>query len=250
METEETKAELVQSQNKFIMPVSIIIAGIIIAGAVVYSSNNNNIARNTNTVVAQKTAQKPIAVDIKNVDTKNEPYIGNPNAPVTIAYWFDFQCPFCRRFEENSLPTIVNDYVKTGKVRVVFKDFQFLGPDSQDAGLVENAMWSLYPNSYKQWHDLMFKAQDRENSGFGNLDSIYNLISTKMPSLDLSRIKQLVTKNKAEYKKELNADMIEGTKFGIRGTPGFVMGNQMISGAQPLSVFTQIIDTLLLNAKK
>ncbi|MBI2023890.1 thioredoxin domain-containing protein [Candidatus Giovannonibacteria bacterium] len=73
------------------------------------------------------------AAIIVDVDIKNEPFIGDPNAPVTIAYWSDFQCPFCQRFEQNTLPTLVDQYVKTGKVKIVFKDFQFLGPDSQDA---------------------------------------------------------------------------------------------------------------------
>ncbi len=85
--------------------------------------------------------QPSVKVNIKDVDIKNEPYIGNANAPVVMAYWMDYQCPFCRRFEQETLPTLIEKYVNTGKLKIVFKDFQFLGEDSQAAGLFANAVW-------------------------------------------------------------------------------------------------------------
>ncbi len=237
-----------QKQNNLIMSVIILVVGVLIAGAIIYSSSGNSqpTTKTVNNGIAQIKTEKT-AVNIKNVKTQNEPFIGSPDAPVTIAYWFDFQCPFCKRFEDNTLPILINKYVKTGKVRIVFKDFQFLGPDSQDAGLVENAMWALYPNQYENWHNLMFAAQDAENSGFGDLNSIYNLISTKMPGINLQRVKQEVKQNKSAYLRDLNDDRAEGAKFGINGTPGFIIGNQIISGAQPTSVFVNIINSELNN---
>jgi len=50
-----------------------------------------------------------------------------------VAYWFDYQCPYCRRVEENVLPQLIAEHVDRGNVKIVFKDFQFLGPDSQTA---------------------------------------------------------------------------------------------------------------------
>ena len=58
------------------------------------------------------------------------PILGNSDAPITILEWGDYQCTFCYRFHENTLSTINEDFVKTGKVKMVFKDFPLNGPDS------------------------------------------------------------------------------------------------------------------------
>lgn len=201
-------------------------------------------------VVGAQTGTNPQAqaapnVNIKDVDIKNEPSIGQENAPITMAYWLDYQCPFCKKFETDVLPTLMTNYVDKGKLKIVFKDFQFLGPDSQDAGLVENAVWDLYPDQFLKWHEAMYEAQDGENSGFGNMDSILKLISDKLPGIDANKIKAQVNAKKSEYQKELDDDKAEGGKFGVTGTPGFVIGTQSIQGAEPLNVFTQVIDAEL-----
>lgn len=197
----------------------------------------------TNTGTTQFPSKTP--VNIKNVSLKGEPFIGDKNAPVILAYWLDFQCPFCRRFETQTLPVLIKDYVDTGKLKIVFKDFQFLGPDSQDAGLVENAVWELYPKYYFKWHQAMYNAQDAENAGFGNLESILQLIREKIPEINADKIAAQIEKKRSEYQKELNEDKAEGSSFNITGTPGFVIGTQNIQGAQPTAVFTQIIDAEL-----
>ncbi len=103
--------------------VSIIIAGVIIAGAVVFASRQP--AQPVQPVAATPQQQVAPAVDISKVKIDGEPFIGNVNAPVTIAYWYDYQCPFCKRNEEETMPQIVKNYVDTGKVKIVFKDYQF-----------------------------------------------------------------------------------------------------------------------------
>ena len=123
------------TQNKHSIPIAVIIAGVLIAGAIFYSSGKNKITNNPYPQAG--------TVDINDVDMTNEPFIGNTDAPVTLAYWADFQCPFCKRFDLQTLPTLVNQYVKNGKLKVIFKDFQFLGPDSQTAGLAAKAVWEL-----------------------------------------------------------------------------------------------------------
>lgn len=183
-------------------------------------------------------------VDIKDVKIDGEPYIGKKDAPLTLAYWFDFQCPFCKRFETDTMPNLVEKYVNTGKLRIVFKDFQFLGSDSQSAGLAENAVWEVSPENYFKWHQAMYEKQDGENSGWGNTDDIIALTKT-IAGIDGAKVEKLLNSKKDEYQKEMDADQAEGSGFGVNGTPGFVIGTQIISGAQPTSVFTQVIDSLL-----
>lgn len=191
-------------------------------------------------------AAQPTAapVNIKDVSLSNEPFIGKADAPVTLAYWFDYQCPFCKKFEDDTLQTLIDKYVTPGKLKIVFKHFQFLGADSQTAGLAANAVWELYPGSYYKWHQAMFAKQDTENAGWGSKSDIIAMTKT-IAGIDANKVSQLMDSKKDVYQKELDDDKAEGAKFNISGTPGFVIGTQNIVGAQPTSAFTAAIDAEL-----
>jgi protein-disulfide isomerase len=185
-----------------------------------------------------------LPVDIKNVDTKGEPFIGKEDAPVTIAYWSDYQCPFCQKFEQETLPEIISEYVDTGKVKIVFKDFEFLGSDSTTGALAEHAVWEVSPQNFIKWQLAMYDEQDAENAGWGNKNDIIALTKT-VSGVDANKVSQLMDSKQSEYQKEADADKVEGAKFNVTGTPGFVIGKQSIFGAQPISVFKQLIDAEL-----
>lgn len=243
METNTQTDSTSSPQDGFGLPVAVVIAGLLIAGAVLSAGNSGNVASDT---ALNDTAGQPraSAVNIADVDTRNEPFIGRPDAPVTLAYWGDFQCPFCKRFDLETLPTLVTRYVETGKLKVVFKDYQFLGPDSQTAGLAAKAVWELYPDRYFAWHQAMYEAQDQEHGGFGDKESIIKLTRT-ISGIDADKVASLIVQKQSEYQQEQDADQAEGAQFGINGTPGFVIGTQIVSGAQPASVFTKLIDAEL-----
>ncbi len=225
--------------NPYLIPFSIIVAGAIIAGAVMYGRTSGNPAQRDNTAPqAQQTA------NIKNVKTAGAPYIGNATTPVTVAYWSDYQCPFCKQFETATMPKIIDNYVKTGKLKIVFKDFQFLGPDSMTAALTGRAIWELYPAHYLDWRIAMFKKQDGENGGFGDEASVTALTKT-ISGIDAATVTKLIAEKKDEYQKAIDADKEEGATFGIQGTPGFVTGVQTISGAVPYESFSKAIDAQL-----
>ena len=239
METETTSEKKDAMQN-FSTPVAIILAGALIAGAV-YMSNSKAPA---GTTLGGDTGTQPTAnVDVKNVKvTSADPYIGQANAPLTMVAWEDYQCPFCKQFETAVLPTLMTDYVNTGKLKIVFKDFPFLGNDSITAAEYAHAIWDTYPDKFFAWHQAMYKAQDAEgDQGFGDEDSIVKLIGT-VPGLDAAKLKALVAKNKTTYDQEAQDDRAEGGKFGIQGTPGFIVGKQLIAGALPLDNFKTTID--------
>ena len=244
-ETKMAETQPPKQQNNLSIPVAIIIAGVIIAGAVYLSTSKSANTTAVNTQGQQAVAQQPQrqAVDIAKVKTAGEPFVGNPNAPVTMAYWLDYQCPFCRRFEEDAITQIVDDYVKTGKVKVVFKDFQFLGPDSQTAGLAGRAVWDVAPDKFYTWHKAMYDKQDNENGGWGNKADILAL--TKSVGIDSAKVEQLMASNVTKYQKAIDDDKAEGGAFGINGTPGSIVGKNLISGAQPYAAVKQIIDLTL-----
>lgn len=226
-----------EMRNEFFLPLAVVFAGILIAGAVIWSG--------------EKTAQAPTGsgtapvVNIKNVNIKGHPFIGKTNAPVAIAFWGDFQCPFCKRFETNTLPTIIKKYINSGKVKVVFMDFAFLGNDSITAGLYNRSIWKLYPVQYFAWRTAMYKAQDAEgDQGFGDAPSIDKLNAT-VQGLNATKIKADVKANTSTYRAEMEADKTYASKIGISATPSFVIGTKLIVGAYPYPAFKSAIDAVL-----
>jgi protein-disulfide isomerase len=232
--------------NKFLVPAAVVLAGLFIGGAVIW--NGSHPVTNPTPTPAGPT------VDIKDVKTSGEPYIGQANAPVTIAFWSDFQCPYCKAFEVGGVtgistpaafPDILKNYVDTGKVRVIFKDFAFLGNDSMTGAEYGRSVWALYPAQYFAWRTAMYTAQDQEgDQGFGNAASIDKLDAT-IPGLDANKIKADVAANKAAYDAAINADKAEAQSMGVSATPSFIVGKQLIAGAYPYATFQQAFDALL-----
>ncbi len=228
--------------NKYFLPIAVVVAGLFIAGAVIWSGSHPAQAPGT----APSGAPQAGAVDIKNVKTAGDPYIGQADAPVTIAEWSDYQCPFCQRFELDTLPQIVQNYVNEGKVKVVFKDFAFLGPDSMVDAEYARAVWALYPDKFDAWRTAIFTQQPRENS----LDAADNLafvekVTGSVSGIDVSKVEANVAANKAVYDAAINADKDEAGNFGITATPSFIIGTQMIAGAYPYATFQSAIDAQL-----
>lgn len=231
------------SQN-YLVPISIVIAGVLIAGAVYFSNGSGATPDNGQT-------QKVNAKDVKI--QADDPVLGDRNAKVTIAYWFDYQCPFCKAVDvggipqipiEPAMPVLIKDYVETGKAKIVFKDYAFLGEDSYTAALYKHAVWEMYPDKFYEWHEAMFKAQDEENGGFGDEASILAL-TRKIAGLDADALKAKVAEKRDAYLTLIEEDKAEGVKFGIQGTPGVITGTTLIPGADDVSAFKAAVDKQL-----
>ncbi len=253
-----------ETLEKLATPIAIVIAGGLIAAAVYFvgSQNAGTVAIGAGSagqvagaaqLVTTAAQMKTIIAGEKFTNAYLDPsasgsadtFIGNVNAPVTMTYWFDYQCPFCKQFETTVMPTLVEQYVNTGKLKIVFKSFPFLGNDSTIAAEYAKAIWELYPTKFYQWHTDMFVVQDAEgDTGFGDAKTIDTLISL-IPGLDDGKIKAAITANKARYDQEIAAEQKDGGTNGVTGTPGFIVGKQLIAGAEPLASFTQVIDAAL-----
>lgn len=233
------------------IPLSIVVAGALIGGGLYFGLNNKDAgggSQQAGGLVAKKVSVKDVKI------TADTPYIGKANAPVTLAVWTDYQCPFCKAVEtggipqiktEPSFPILIKEYVDTGKLRIVFKDYTFLGQDSTTAALYGHAVWAVYPDKFLTWREAMYKAQDEEgDQGFGDEQSVLALIK-KIPGMDADKLKALVATNKDKYMAIIAADQQEGAAFGINGTPGAITGTQSIDGAQPPAVFKAAIDAQL-----
>ncbi|HUO50406.1 MAG TPA: thioredoxin domain-containing protein [Candidatus Paceibacterota bacterium] len=221
-------------------PIAIVVAGVIIAIGVFFALHSNSPS------AAPSNGTTPTAnVNAKDVSAKGNPTIGDPNAPLTIAYWFDYQCPFCKENELQSMSQVVKDYVDTGKVKIVFKDFSFLGPDSDTLGHAARAVWAVAPDKFEAWHQAVYAAQGQENSGWVTTAKIRQITASVLTPAQTDQVMQLMVSNAKDYQAAMDADKQEGEQDGVQGTPALLIGNQMIAGAYPYAQIKSTIDAQL-----
>jgi len=194
--------------------------------------------------------QLPTKQAIKSVriSIDNDPIIGNPDAPITIVEFSDFQCPFCARFHTQTLPLILEEYIKQGKVKLVFRDFpiQSIHPNALPASIA--AECANDQSKFKEMHDMLFEKQNDWNK-LETVDalSIFSQYASGM-KLDEEAFDSCLTSGK--HISEIKKDLDDGRKYGVSGTPGFFVGNDQIGfvelkGAQPFESFKKIIDAQL-----
>jgi protein-disulfide isomerase len=164
------------------------------------------------------------------------PVQGDPDAPVEFVIWADFQCPFCKRFETETLPRIRADYVDTGKVKFVWRNFVNYGQESQNAAVA--AYCAGEQDDFWEYHDTLYLNQGGINSGAFSQSRLLQFAEDQQ--LDIPTFEACQSQTK--YDAVLGADRSVGRSQGVTGTPGFFINGQYISGAQPYEVFAGIID--------
>ena len=168
------------------------------------------------------------------------PFMGNTNAPITILEWGDYQCTFCYKFHQNTLDIINEDFIKTGKVKIIFKDFPLNGLDSKLAA--EASYCAQDQEKYWKYHDELYKNWGGERTGWITRESLDKFAETV--DLDLKKFNKCLDDHKYENKVDLLYEF--GKEIGIDATPSFLVFNDQkmikIRGNQPLEVFLKTFD--------
>ena len=177
-----------------------------------------------------------------NLIQNGSPIMGNSAAEITILEFGDYQCTFCYKFHQSTLNTIKQDFIETGKVKLVFKDFPLNGPDSVLAA--EAAYCAQDQEKYWQYHDELYKNWGGERTGWITRDSLDKFAITV--NLDLDKFDKCLDDHK--YLERVNQMYEFGKEIGIDATPSFlVFSNEKIikiTGNQPLEVFLKSLDEL------
>lgn len=172
----------------------------------------------------------------QDVKYDNAPVKGEKNAKVTIVEFSDFQCPYCGRFYEQTLPSIQKDYIDTGKVKLAFRHFPLDNIHDYAIPAAEASECANEQGKFWEYHDEIF-----ENQGLLNNE----VLSTwaKDIGLDVEKFDKCMKDGK--YKSKVQKDMSEGSSYGVRGTPAFFINGKILVGAQPFAAFKQSIDAEL-----
>lgn len=224
-----------EKKRDYFLPVSILISGLLISGSILLVNSQKSIGPaslaklngqggpTTNTNVGVTLAPRDIV-------------LGDPKAPVTLIEYGDYQCPFCARFFSDTESLIREDYIKTGKVKMVYREFPLDSIHPYARSAAEAARCAKDQGKYWAYHDALFDRQAQ----------IPNLDFVKLAGelgLETAGFKKCVESRK--YKDEVQEDLQDGIAAGVQGTPTTFINGKPLFGAQPYTVFKEIIDQLL-----
>ena len=186
--------------------------------------------------------QAPISLSVFTAN--GSPILGDPDAPVTLIEFGDFQCFFCNKFFHDTEESLLTNYVETGKVKVIFKDFTIIGPDSVNAA--HGARCADEQGMFWEYHDELYNNWDGENNGWASSENLLKFAGDI--GLDTEKWNQCMLDK--TYQQAIVSSNNDARTLGLTGTPAFfVIGsdNQItrISGAQPYEVFQNLFDTEL-----
>jgi protein-disulfide isomerase len=232
-----------------------LLIGIILIGVVfVFTGNGATSGSGSGTTTGTDPNQPPAQV---RASVDDDAVLGDPNAEVTIIEFSDYQCPFCRKFWVETLPSIKEQYIDTGKVKFVYRDFPLVSLHPQAdkfAEAVECVRDQGGDTAYFEMHDKMFEEQnildggDRLNGPVKGTAQ-FTLDDVKGWANELGYdIGDCVDSGK--FKSEVQKDVADAQSLGGQGTPFFViMGSDgegtPLSGAYPFSSFQQVIEAEL-----
>jgi len=181
--------------------------------------------------------QEQPAARLDNVDEDDDPFVGKKDAPVTIVAFEDYQCPFCQRAFQQTFPLIKKDYIDTGKVKYVLRDFPLsFHPNAEPAAQASEC--ADEQGKFWEYHDKLYENQQTLGT------ELYLKLANDL-KLDAAKFKQCIESGK--YKEEVQKDLDYGQSIGVSGTPSFFINGIRLVGAQPYEAFKQAIDAELAN---
>ena len=188
----------------------------------------------------------PTPVVVEDVSADDDPFWGPEDAPVTIIEFSEFLCPYCQRFAVETLPQIKQAY--EGKVRYVYRDFIVHGEtamkisEATECADDQEKFWEYHDNLWVNYNAL------GQQAGAG-IDALTSTLKGYASDLGLDTATFDDCLDTGKHTAEVQKDSQDAGSYGVRGTPGFFINGQPVSGAQPFSVFQQVIDAALEEAE-
>jgi len=176
--------------------------------------------------------------------TSGSPVLGSASAPITIVEFGDYQCEACYHWYHNTRADIIDNYIETGKVNLVFIDLPFLGRDSITAA--QATYCADDQGKYWEYHETLYNFQEAIDNGWASKDRLVSFAF----DLDMNLDEFNDCMDSSKYAKRVKANYDESQRFGAEATPTFLIISpdgavKKITSAQPYSVFSQVIEPML-----
>lgn len=216
---EEKQKPTTSNPNPYLVPMAIVLAGGLIAGAVWVSSQRE--APSTQPAQVQEGEQGAVAGETVRVEVSvdDDAVKGDPQAPLTIIEFSDYECPFCRRFFQETYPQIVKDYIETGKVKYIFRDFPLAGHRNAQI-TAEAAECAGEQGKYYEYHNKLFENKEE----WAEATDVAGLLEKYAADLGLSGTDFAACLDEHQMKDEVQKDLADGQAAGVSGTPTFLIG--------------------------
>jgi protein-disulfide isomerase len=167
--------------------------------------------------------------------------LGDPKAPVVIEEFSDFQCPFCKRFHDETFAQLVENYVATGKVYFVYRHFPVVDrndPAQESHAAATAAICAGRQNHFWDYQDVLFANQNGENIG----DFSQRRLEAMAEKIGLDMQAFRACYGSQDARAALAADALLATKNGLTSTPSFLINGKLFLGAQPYEAFQKVIE--------
>jgi protein-disulfide isomerase len=165
--------------------------------------------------------------------------MGNPNAPVHIIEYGDFQCPYCLKFWSQTEPQLIKEYINADKVYFEYRSYAILGPES--AWAAEGAYCAGDQGKFWEYHDTLFTNWTGENVGDFTKDKLVTY--AKALDLNMEEFKKCLSGEK--HKGTVEQDAAEAEANGVHATPTFFINGIKVEGSQPFSILKDLIEQAL-----
>ena len=229
-----------QKSKDHFLSISILLAAVMISGSIIYLVKSGSSAAPGPAQIGG--GASPPAAATRPAPDAQDVILGNQNAPVTLIEYGDYQCPYCAKFFlETELP-LRTKYIETGKVKMVFRNFSFLGPESLAAAAA--AECAKDQHQFWAYHDALYNVEIKDGSeNNGKLTKSLFVQLAGQLKLDTGAFTSCLDSKK--YDATVVAQTKDAQNYGVNATPTVFVNDRQIQGAQPLAQFTSIIDDLL-----
>ena len=178
--------------------------------------------------------------------SNGSPILGDPDAPITLVEFGDYQCHYCNVFFQSIEKDIVKNYVDTGKVKIIFKDYNIIGEDSVKAS--QGAHCANDQGLFWEYHDILYSNWTGENNGWASSENL--AIFAQQIGLNMNKWSECM--NKGSHSQIILKSNDDARVLELTGTPAFFIINSegevsKLFGAQPFEVFKKIFDEQLEN---
>ena len=203
-----------------------------------------NIIKTPQSELASQNTPKPTQAALDILTSNSSPVLGSKDAPITVIEFGDYQCFYCHKFFNNTEDEIVKNYIDTGKVKMIFKDFTIIGQDSITAA--NAAHCAQEQGKFWEYHDALYNNWTGENTGWASVTNL--ALIAKQTGLNQDQFNQCMTQ--AKYMQVVRGSVSDANSLGLTGTPDFFIiapDNSItkVVGAEPYEVFDQIFKSKL-----
>lgn len=187
------------------------------------------------------------------IELAGRPIGGESDAPVDVYYWTDYLCPFCKKFETETLPDIGSNYLDTGEARLVALSYPNIGEYSMPAAVWGRCVWSRVadsnPEAFWRWHESAFDEQVESGKDWAD-EETFRSVTERTENVPVTEVENCRQTRGEDIRASIDPNLDIAQSAGIQGTPGFIIYNReseaagKLVGAHPYENFADAIDEI------